>query len=250
LQAAWQKLPWAVRLGFRTLRVDQVFPLVDRVVLVPDAATYVDELAKWSYTRGRWPVLIEDPVLAPMFVRRFKPAQLVRRESVKTPLPASVVERQKVLENIVVHAFGGSFTQSIKDIFAAQQYAPAGVIITSVDDPAWTAGVALAAGHGEPLLWMNQHWGGIDETLNDADAHALAKMTDDLVASCGYTYDAMGDDVDTITFCRSLPGKAIVKLAPAAQMGAGKPDEPVATSDFLGRHGDGFALRILRADLG
>ena len=88
-QPQQQQLHWGSKLGWRSLQVTQAARVVDRVVLVPDAATYVDEIRKWS-TRpdgGRWRVLIEDDVFAPMFVRRFNPAELIRREKVATPLP-------------------------------------------------------------------------------------------------------------------------------------------------------------------
>ena len=75
------QLHWAVKLGLRIEQVNRAFPVVDCVVLVPDAATYLDELGKWS-PRGRWPVLFEDDQLAPMFIRRFRPSRVYRR-----PLP-------------------------------------------------------------------------------------------------------------------------------------------------------------------
>ncbi len=39
---------WASRLGLRVEVANQAFPIVDRVVLVPDSATYVDELSRWT----------------------------------------------------------------------------------------------------------------------------------------------------------------------------------------------------------
>ena len=48
------QLHWAVKLGLRVEQVNRAFPVVDFVVLVPDGATYLDELGKWS-PQGRWP---------------------------------------------------------------------------------------------------------------------------------------------------------------------------------------------------
>src|SRR5690606_19096306 len=99
----------------------QNFPLIDRVVLVPDAATYLDELSKWS-PQGRWPVLIEDDHYAPMFVRRFKPRQLLRRASVGT-LPDDVGAQQKLVENLIVRTLGGDPAQhTMRKLFARHQY--------------------------------------------------------------------------------------------------------------------------------
>jgi hypothetical protein len=37
-----QQVPWPVQLGMRVVQVEQSFPLIDRAVLVPDAATYLE----------------------------------------------------------------------------------------------------------------------------------------------------------------------------------------------------------------
>lgn len=237
---AWQKLPWPVRLGLRSLQVDQAFPTVDRVVLVPDPATYLDEIAKWRIkgagaSAGRWPVLIEDSIYTPMFVRRFKPAQLIRRESINTPLPEALDQKQKLAESVVVSVFGGQSDQTIAQTFARQQYVPAGVVIASMNDPAWPAAVALAAGHGQPLLWMDTTLGVVNDTLDNQRGQELIKAVDDQMAGCGYTYDTIGDDIDAVTICRALPVKMILNLAPAAQSPGSKTDEPVATTDALCR---------------
>ena len=39
---------WGITLGQRVLAVRRALPVVDQVVLVPDAATYLDELSRWS----------------------------------------------------------------------------------------------------------------------------------------------------------------------------------------------------------
>ncbi|MHC4711022.1 MAG: hypothetical protein ACYTA3_11540, partial [Planctomycetota bacterium] len=97
-----QAVHWAAALGMRVARVNAAFPTVDQVVLVPDEATYVEELSRWS-PRGRWPVLFADDLLAPMFIRRFKPAHVIRRDP---GAGATSVTRQQ-LEAVVVRAWGG-----------------------------------------------------------------------------------------------------------------------------------------------
>ena len=74
------QVPWPVQLGYRTAALERSWAIVDQVVLVPDARTYLDELSKWSES-ARWPVLIEDDLYAPLFVRGFGPARVVRRAS-------------------------------------------------------------------------------------------------------------------------------------------------------------------------
>jgi hypothetical protein len=62
--------PWPIVLGTRAAALERSWPIVDQVVLVPDGRTYLDELSRWTETT-RWPVLFEDDVYAPLFVRGF-----------------------------------------------------------------------------------------------------------------------------------------------------------------------------------
>jgi hypothetical protein len=237
---------WLQRLGLRSAQVQRVVPLIDRVVLVPDAATYVDELSKWS-PKGRWPVLIEDEHFTPMFVRRFAPRELIRREAIDTPLPDDAAARQRALEKIVVGAIGGdAAAQTIRQAFDQQKYTPPGVVVASTNDPAWTAAVALAAGHLQPLIWIDDDFGPVNGELNDARTRQLAEAIDRAVESTRYTFRAAGDDIDAITLCRHVPVAARVNL-PAGQRApvpAQHADGPVALTDFLGRNADGSRYAV------
>ncbi len=103
--ASSRALHWAIKLGLRVEQVNQSFGLIDRVVLVPDGATYLDELSKWT-PAGRWPVLFEDDHLAAMFIRRFRPHQVVRRESIGTLVPDPEARRSR-MEGVAIRAWGG-----------------------------------------------------------------------------------------------------------------------------------------------
>lgn len=235
-----RSLPWPIQLGLRSHQISQAFPLIDRVVLVPDAATYIDELAKWS-PQGRWPVLIEDDRLTPMFVRRFKPAQLIRRESIGS-LPADRAERERLLEAVVIQAFGGDpETKSVRELFEKHRYAPPGVVITSVDDPAWTAALALAAGRGQLLAFVDGEFGSPNDQISSALALRLMEAVDAAVEQQGYPFRQLGDVIDTITVCRAMGLKSDVLLRPEAQAKIGGPhgEGPIAITDLLGRNADG-----------
>jgi hypothetical protein len=231
---------WATQLGRRVEAVEQAAPVVDRVVLVPDAATYLDELRHWS-PNGRWPVLIEDDVLTPMFVRRFAPASVVRRPSVaagETALPEDAPSRQRAMEAVVVHAWGGDPAgESPREIFDRAGYRPPGVVISSAHDPAWTAAAALAAGRGQPLVWLDDSLGTPNAILDPRRAAALRQRVEALVGSTGYAYARLGDEIETITICRSMAGAMTLDLPPGANVGAGASSatDPRAMTDVLGR---------------
>jgi hypothetical protein len=238
-------IPWQVMLGARARMVDAAFPVIDRVVLVPDGATYLDELAKWSPS-GRWPVLIEDDHLCGMFIRRFDPAQVIRRGSVGE-LPDESEARRRLIERVVIHAWGGNADAiDLRDTFARQDFMPAGVVIASVTDLAWPAAAALAAGRGQPIAWLADPFNRPNGTLTDPELERLRSAVDQLVAAQGYPYAALGDAIDAITICRAIAGKADAQLAPEARVSL-PPDlvkPPYAITDLLGRHADGSRYAI------
>ncbi len=222
-----EQLHWAVKLGLRVEQVNRAFPVVDCVVLVPDGATYLDELSKWS-PGGRWPVLFEDDQLAPMFIRRFRPSRVYRRESVGS-LPKAVEDRQRDLEAVAIRAWGGDPQQdTLRQAFQRQTYTPPGVVITSVDDPAWTAAVALAAGRGQSIAWLDGRFGRPNGRLTFEALNRLRSRIDRLVAQVGYQHADLGDDIDAITLCRAIAGRA--SASPNQNQ-----DSTRAITDLLGR---------------
>ena len=50
-------LPWPVMLGLRVAVAEANRPVAPVVVLVPDAATYLQEIGRWS-PQAQWPVLV------------------------------------------------------------------------------------------------------------------------------------------------------------------------------------------------
>lgn len=220
-----QEFPWPVRLGLRVLQVERAFPLIDRVVLVPDAATYVDELGKWS-PHGRWPVLIDDDYFTPMFIRRFRPAQVIRRPSVgQQPIT------QQTITNLTITSFGGNpQAHSLRDVFNAHNYAPPGAVIASLNDPAWTAAAALAAGRGQPLIWISQPFGTPNDVLEQPQADELRQRIEDELSALGWSFDALGDEIDALTICRAIAGRVNLPRPDTGEI------EPAAITDYLGRH--------------
>ena len=103
-----QQMPvsWQMQMGLRSYQVRARIAIVDKVVLVPDAATYLDEISRWTL-RGRWPVLIEDDFFSPMFVRAFKPSKVIRRTSIGA-MPATIEEKNALAKNAASSLFHSS----------------------------------------------------------------------------------------------------------------------------------------------
>ena len=98
----------AATAGQQTVQLQHSLPLVNQVVLVPDEATYLDELSKWS-PEARWPILFDDNRLAPMFIRKFRPQKVWRRTSVGKP-----VENFKTIsQQVIAKAWGGTASPEV-----------------------------------------------------------------------------------------------------------------------------------------
>ncbi|MDZ4829845.1 MAG: hypothetical protein SGJ09_06560 [Phycisphaerae bacterium] len=230
-----EDLPWPAKLGLKALSREIARPIARQVVLVPDAATYLDEISKWT-PAARWPVLFDDDTLVPMFVRGFKPERVVRRKSIGA-LPSDRTAMRKSLTDLAVKAIGVGGA------------APC-VAITSVDDPAWTAAAALAAGRGMPIAFVDGTFGAPDSVIDAESFARLSSAVDIALDTVGLPWRELGDDVDAVAFCRSLPARAKPDIPalwrPTLPANApGKPDDPCATIDALVRKPDGSRSAVV-----
>jgi hypothetical protein len=255
-----QQLPWFIQLGQRVALVHQRMAVEDRVVLVPDEATFLDEITKWRLslsaqdqipgrtppdpTRGCWPVLIEDPVYTPMFIRAFKPKQVIRRTERAAPLTDDAAVATAIDTAVVRVWLGDPATQKPKDALLAQRQTPPGLAGFAASDPAWVAAAALAAGRGLIPAAIPGDFGGPNGQLDAATFARLNQAVTDAFAATGMSYQGVGDELDAIALCRATAQKAVIDVPPAQRpSGPGMPPvnpaEPVAVTDALCRDADG-----------
>lgn len=116
-------------------------------------------------------------------------------------------------------------------------YQPPGVVVMSMDDPAWSAGVALAAGRGQPIIWLDADYLNANITLEHTPAMQLAADIEQQIAALGFAYAQLGDVIDTITVCRVLPCKVDLESRGAYPVPAPPPHDegPIAITDLIGR---------------
>lgn len=210
-------------LGARSAKVQSKLPILNQVVLVPDEATYLDEISLWSPS-ARWPVLFDQEPMASQFIRRFNPKKIWKRK----PIAKSIDNLEIAMQRAVAQAWGGE--DSIELALLNLQLPPLGVVLTSKSDSARTGAVALAAGRGQLLKYIQGNWGGSGDTLEGSRTAALIHQIDDLLASSGVQYKNMGDTIDALTICQTMPSR--VTFAAAR-------DNPVAFSDVIGRDNSG-----------
>lgn len=216
------ELQAAIALGKRVAQRQHALPLVNQVVLVPDEATYLDELARWTHN-ARWPVLFDDARYAPRFIRRFRPAKVWRRSSVGT----GVKDFETLSAHVVAAAWGGSASPTIA--FRDRDIDPLGMVLTRTGDPARVAAVALAAGRGQ-LLRFTSDWGAPTSLWTEAQTNRILDEVQSILHTSKEAYGAIGDTIDAITVCMSMPSRANY---------SGARENPVATTDLIGRNLEG-----------
>ena len=234
--------PWPVVLGARVAICERNRPVVSRVVLVPDADTWLQEVGRWS-PAGQWPVLFESDPMAAAFIRAFAPEEVVTVPSTDRRLPAGVEGRQAALRRVASSAWGATDPdRPQRERFDELGWTPPGFVVTATTDPAWPAAVALAAGRGLPLAFLEDELGPVNGELRAPALQSLAAGLRELAEDSGYAWNRLGDDLDAVAICRSMPVRcrttppAAVKVElPGVSIG----DGPFATTDALGRLADG-----------
>src|SRR4028118_783087 len=224
LPASAKQEPWPIQTALSAALLPNNIPTVNRVVLVPDEATFLAAIQKWNL-KGNWPILLEDKKYTPMFVQRFQPEEIVRLPSIKQQLPKGK-KLQELMLKATATAWNATDTQTLKAKWTELGWEPPGVVITSENDPARSAAVALAAAHGQPLVFLEGNFGKPNQTLNNTRWQTLQREIQKAVESTGFFYSQLADVIDTITTVREL---AVKYQSPQ------KKDEQLAVTDGLGR---------------
>jgi hypothetical protein len=235
-----ESLPPPLRLGARVNLAERQFTIIPTLVLVPDEASYIAAIEAWNTNSRatRFPVLIDDGTWAcrmrvARFVRAFTPASVVRWQAgaALSKLPDGADARQKRIENAAASAWGVQAATDLAKRWEALHFKPPGVVVCSTKDPAWTAGVALAAFHGQPMLWMDP------PNCPDPTGYLMLDQADDLNAriikgleKLGRPWNRLGDEIDAVTLCMTTPSRAWL----------GKDDKRryLAVTDIVGRSDD------------
>ncbi len=222
-----------------------VFPVI---VVVPDVNAYLDAVSRWS-PAGRFPVLIDDGTDSAReniarFARDFKPEKVVRWSGDPSRGESGLRER---IERAAARAWGADSTEALRAEWAKRKFVPFGAVITNEEDPAWTGALALAAGRGQPILWVERPRGRIGavmkpENYAEFDAAVIAGLS-----ATGYRWKGIADDIDALTVCLNMPLRLSgteKQRAAASAVGEnnteGQPRDPgeFALTDTLGRHAD------------
>lgn len=261
-----QAPPWPSVLGARMHLCQKNRPIVSRVVLVPDADTWLEEVGRWSMA-GQWPVLFESDPHADEFIRGFRPEEILRVPPTERRLPVDADQRKVRMLQVVRAAWNTPPERRVIEAFAQIGWEPPGFAVASPKDPAWPAAVAIAAARGVPLVFIDEDLGPVDGVMDGATlaglesalqhaATRIAEDTDRAIEARLSTLDPKdrpirkpstwrktGDLLDAVAICRAMPGRVRYLPPVAARVPkvreVDKPDGPFATTDALCRLEDG-----------
>ncbi len=228
-QTQFADLPEPVRLGVRIELLRRRIPVIPTLVLVPDTRSYIEAIAAWTL-EGRFPILIDDGSHAAReniarFVRSFEPASIVRWSAKDAKAPLEDI--RGAVEQAFAASWGAESYADLPALFAGLGFAPPGVVVAAPGDTAWPAALALAAGHGQPIVWLGglpRNPGGV---MPQAQGDDMDQRLRDTLAAISLPWDSLGDAIDSIALCLNTP----IRFE--------SPGGMLATTDRIGRHPDG-----------
>lgn len=231
-------LPPEVRIGVRAEIARQKLPVARTLVLTAHAGAFVDAISRWTI-ESRFPVLIDDGTdesrqRIAKFVRAFEPEEILRWSGDGTldlNAPESIHERARKIDDIVARTWGAPDRDGLFAHWLQQGFAPPGVVVASIMDRAWPAAAALAAGRGQPILWIDKAPGGrIGSVLPLDELVQFDRLLVGKLEELGIAWRDAGDVIETVTLCLNMPSK-IANID-------GNADEPLSLTDRIGRHSD------------
>lgn len=249
------KTPTPIKLGLRMTALRLKVKMRPIVVLVKNEREYVDAVASWRMPGDYFPVLIDDGSdlgreNIARFVRAYLPRAVVRWDPTRGALPLAGAElpdkggvremptdpaqKAERINASLFSAWGSTDVAGMKAGLREIGLDPVGITYASTSDPAWVAALALAAGHGQYLSWLDPQLvggGQPGDTMAPQQLASLITGIEDGAKQTEAKWDELSDDIDAITLCANAPSKI-------RGIGSGGIDQTMALTDRLGRKAD------------
>ena len=242
LLASTDAYPAPVRLGARAHVLREAQQVQDAVVIVSNANDAARVIGSWGGLI-RFPVLIDDgTVLAAeniaRFNRVFKPGSLLRwTPQDSEPWPDSPTgSAQKIIDTLgrTLDRDAESATmRSVLELMRENGIGPNGVVAIDPQDPSWIAGLALAAGRTQVIVFA-QPEGSINGLMDGNEMRSLGSTIQQQLEALGVSWENLGDEIDAVT----LVGGGPLRVGLGLQ---GKDEH--ALTDLIGRHRGGIGNR-------
>lgn len=230
----FEQLPPQVQLGLRVAALQSGLPVAPVVVIVPDASSFLEQLARWSPTL-RYPILIDDgsPIAREdiaRFVRAFAPQRVLLWRAVEPDPPAA--SRARILDAV---ARAWDAPDPVADWHALiahwmnHKHTPFGVVVAHESDASWPAAAALAAGRAQPILWIEPP---DRETIYASRPDRVDRFLDQLASELDalkIPWRDLPDALDAVTLC--------LNTNPRFQARPDNDRDMIALTDQVGRLG-------------
>ncbi len=220
------------RAGLKAGLLRRVQVTVPVVVVVKDANGYLQAISGWEKT-VRFPVLWDDGSVSSRediarFVRAFKPEQVIELAGgSEVSWVGDRLKKQEIFERVLSKAVDEQKAdwKVTLDALAQEGIVSPGIVVTDVNDSAWPAALALAAGRFQPISFIEKP-SSVYRPMSVGDADALERAIERAARATGRSWEEIGDDIDAITLA--------VNTGTMIKSGSGVRDR-LATTDRIGR---------------
>ncbi len=220
------------RAGLKAELLRRVQVTVPVVVVVKDAKGYLQAISGWEKT-VRFPVLWDDGSVSSRediarFVRAFKPEHVIELAGgSEVSWVGDRLKKQEIFELVLSKAVDEQKAdwKATLDALAQEGIVSPGMVVTDVNDSAWPAALALAAGRFQPISFIEKP-SSVYQPMSVSDADALERAIERAAQATGRSWEEIGDDIDAITLA--------VNTGTMIKSGSGVRDR-LATTDRIGR---------------
>jgi len=196
------------------------------VYVVPDLETYMYAISLWD-KEIRFPVFIGEGAFLDLFLQGYPGAQIKKLDK------KEVGQIGRTLVYRALYAAWGPETlddapqsvseDDLKDRLKGLGIVPRGVVVTNVGDAEFAGGLALAAGHYQPIIFYTSELKrspednvGANSARQEVKEH-LRRAVLEGVQEWGYPHEGLGEGIDYITlalnmrhtFCHPRPGTTV-----------------------------------------
>lgn len=232
-----------MRAGIRTEVTRRKIPVIPTLVIVESPADYLAALNRWSI-KARFPILIDDGSVEAReniarFARGFKPDAVVRWRTTEKAAPLTPDRIKSLTYSAIASAWdftppddSAGLTPLIQHWVEKLGLFPAGIVVADAGDPAWPAAAALAAGHGQPVCWLDippSQRVGPSGMFQSPEADAIDTAIQKFAESTNLPWRDFGDALDAVALCLNIPSRI--------QIPGAKPYDMLTLSYRIGRTG-------------
>jgi len=183
------------------------------VYIVPDLGTYLYAISLWD-NEVRFPIFLGEGRFLDIFLKGYPGAELKRLEHKEVG-----TVKQKLVYRALYAAWGPETLDDapskvsrddLKARLEALGVVPQGIVVTSLRDAEFAGGLALAAGHKQPLVFHRSRLkrslelGASKNSAPELTKESLRKQFLKEVKEWGYPYEGLGEGIDYITLALSV----------------------------------------------